>query len=232
MGITNNRNMRILVSLLVLAVTSQAHLFKANLHLEEEGTYYDQTEVYDPETADVITIVPAHERQGLHLEELKKIENEGLGISIWKLKNENLCHIEELDENVHPLMFVLKVASLEADNITVSNSMLDIVYILNEDMGAWNGNVDDLTDNMQDMCEGLEIRKVKEKAITIEEFNVLLSGEGGRKKRRDRTEIIAHCHTCGGGGGGGGGTVMARKRRSAETTTTEEPFNPDMTHVI
>merc|ERR1711909_164650 len=79
--ITNNRNMRILISLLVLT-SSKAHLFKANLHLEEEGTYYDQTEVYDPETADVITIVPAHERQGLHLEELKKIENEGLGISI------------------------------------------------------------------------------------------------------------------------------------------------------
>merc|ERR1712179_786257 len=126
--ITNNRNMRILVSLLGLTVTSKAHLFKANLHLEEEGTYYDQTEVYDPETADAITIVPAHERQGLHLEELKKIENEGLGISIWKLKNENRCHIEELDENVHPMMFVLKVASLEADNITVSNSMLDIVF--------------------------------------------------------------------------------------------------------
>ena len=221
--------MRILVSLLVLSTASQAHLFKANLHLEEEGTYYDQTELYDPVTADVITIVPAHERQGLQLEELKKIENEGLGISIWKLKNEHLCHIEELDENVHPMMFVLKVASFEADNITVSNSMLDIVYILNEDVGTWNGNVEDLTENMQAMCEGLEIRKVKEKAITIEEFNGLLSGESRRKKRREPTEIIAHCHTC---GGGGDGTVVARKRRSAETTTTEEPFNPDMMHVI
>ena len=128
--------MRILVSLLVLSTVSQAHLFKANLHLEEEGTYYDQTEVYDPVTADVITIVPAHDRQGLHLEELKKIENEGLGISIWKLKNENVCHIEGLDENVHPMMFVLKVASFEAENITVSNNMLDVVYILNEDIST------------------------------------------------------------------------------------------------
>ena len=116
--------MRILASLLVLSTASQAHLFKANLHLEEEGTYYDQTELYDPVTADVITIVPAHDRQGLHLEELKKIENEDLGISIWKLKNEKVCHIEGLDENVHPMMFVLKVASFEAENITVSNIYL------------------------------------------------------------------------------------------------------------
>merc|ERR1719312_181187 len=221
--------MKVFISVLALAFTSQAYLFKANLHLEEEGTHYDQTEVYDPVTGDVITIVPAHERQGLQLEELKKIENEGLGISIWKLKNEHICHIEELEENVRPMMFVLKVASFEADNITVSNSMLDIVYILNEDMGAWNGNVEDLTENMQAMCEGLDIRKVKEKAITIEEFNGILSGESRRKKRREPTEIIAHCHTC--GGGGADGTVV-RKRRSAETTTTEEPFNPDMMHVI
>merc|ERR1719315_483071 len=219
--------MRILVSLLVLTVTSQAHLFKANLHLEEEGTYYDQTEVYDPETADVITIVPAHERQGLPLEELKKIENEGLGISIWKLKNENRCHIEELDENVHPMMFVLKVASLEADNITVSNSMLDIIYILNEDMGAWNGNVEDLTENMQAMCEGLEIRKVKEKAITTEKFDDLLNGKGGRKKRQTQQVMImascetrdGHCWHC--DEEEDHNNDEDRKRRSVETTTTE-----------
>merc|ERR1712042_265407 len=194
--------MRLFISLLVLTVTSQAYLFKANLHLEDEGTYYDQAEIYDPVTADVITIVPAHDRQGLHLEELKKIENEGLGISIWKLKNENVCHIEALDENAQPLMFVLKVASFEAENITVSNNMLDMVYILNEDIGVWDGNVEDLTENMQAMCEGLEIRKVKEKAITVAEFNDLLYGEGGRKKR------------------------------NAQATTTEQPFDPNMTHVI
>merc|ERR1712098_817929 len=136
------RKMRSLISLLVLATTSKAYLFKANLHLEEEGTYYDQTEVYDPVTADVITIVPAHERQGLQLEELKKIDNEGLGISVWKLKSANVCHIEQLNEDVQPMRFVLKVASFEADNITLSSSLLDTLFILNTDTGPWNGNME------------------------------------------------------------------------------------------
>merc|ERR1712098_68862 len=187
------RKMRSLISLLVLATTSKAYLFKANLHLEEEGTYYNQTEVYDSATGDVITIVPAHERQGLHLEELKKIENEGLKISIWKLKNANVCYIEELDDNYHPVKFVLKVASMEADNVTLSSSMLDTLYILNKDSGTWDGDEDILTENMKNMCDGFKIREVKEEAITKEEFEELMNAGIARKKRRAQA-MMASCY--------------------------------------
>merc|ERR1719312_2018781 len=187
--------MKVFISVLALAYASKAYLFKANLHLEEEGTHYDQTEVYYPATGDVITIVPAHERQGLQLEVLKTIENEGLGISVWKLKSANVCHIEQLNENVQPMRFVLKVASFEADNITLSSSLLDTLFILNTDTGPWNGSFDDLTANMKDLCDGYEMRGVTEEAITEEEFNTLMNTGSGRKKRVAPMMLtMASCH--------------------------------------
>ena len=83
------------------------------------------------------------------------------------------------------------------------------------------------------MCEGLEIREVKEKAITVEGFNALLNGEGGRKKRREPMQVAVSCYNRNGCWHCGSDDILiARQRRNAETTTAEEPFNPDMTHVI
>ena len=72
--------MRTLIPLLLLlALYSHAIFIKVNLQMDEHGVHYNQTEEYDPFTADVITYVPAHERDGLILHELTKIENESEG---------------------------------------------------------------------------------------------------------------------------------------------------------
>merc|ERR1719483_668450 len=105
--------MKTLLALLSLALYSKAILIKVTLQIDEHGVHYNQTEEYDPLTADVITYVPAHQRDGLKFLELTKIENEGLGILVWKLSEENFCHIDDLDPGEEPLLFVLEAATME-----------------------------------------------------------------------------------------------------------------------
>merc|ERR1719508_387375 len=95
--------------------------------------HYNQTEEYDPMTADVISSVPAHLRDGLLLHEVVKIENEGLGITVWKLADEAVCHLEEMDPEEHPTQFLLEVATLEARNVTVNSSMERTMYVYSMD---------------------------------------------------------------------------------------------------
>ena len=70
------------------------------------------------------------------------IENEGLGISIWKLSSDEVCFIEDLDEDTKPMQFVLNVAAMEADNITVHSSLLKTLYVYNIDVGFWRVRTD------------------------------------------------------------------------------------------
>ena len=99
------------------------------LMIEEHGVHYNQTEEYDALTQDVISRIPAHQRDNLLLHQVEKIENEGLGISIWKLKDENCCHLGVLNPLERPTMFVLEVATLGARNVTVDMSKVRTVYV-------------------------------------------------------------------------------------------------------
>ena len=116
--------MKILLVLMCSTIYSQASWIKVNLQLDEDGSYYNQTEEYDLLTGDVITSVPAHWRDGLLLHESHKIENERLGLTVWKLAEDKVCHLEKLDSAEHPTEFVLEVATLEARNITMDSSMM------------------------------------------------------------------------------------------------------------
>ena len=164
--------------------------------MNEHGVLYNQTEEYDPLTSDVITYVPGHERDGLIFLELTKIENEGLGIVVWKLTDEDFCHLEDLDPAGLPTRFVLEVASLEARNVTLNESMLRIEYVYSMDEGEWEGDREDLTLDMQNLCTGIPIRKDSTRIITHTEFVALVDGNGnGRKKRQVPTRRI-HCCCC------------------------------------
>ena len=106
----------------------------------------------DPQTQYVISHVPSHWSDNLLLNEVEKIENEELGILIWKLKEETCCNIGVLNPKEKPKMFVLDVATLEARNITVDQSEAKTVYVHAVDDGAYDGNRTELTEDMQDMC--------------------------------------------------------------------------------
>ena len=47
----------------------------AQIHMKEGQVEYDQVEVFDPATSDVITHVPRHTRDNLTLHEVVKVEN-------------------------------------------------------------------------------------------------------------------------------------------------------------
>ena len=72
-------------------------VFQASLQIEEAGVRYNQTEIFDPLTSDVITLVPGHHRDGIYLHQLAKVENEDLGLVVWKLADKEVCHIEDMD---------------------------------------------------------------------------------------------------------------------------------------
>ena len=167
--------------------------------MDEHGVHYNQTEEYDPFTADVITYVPAHERDGLILHELTKIENEGLGLVVWKLTDENFCHLEDLNPRELPTRFVLEVATMEARNITLVDSMLTIEYVHSMDDGEWEGDREDLTADMQKLCEGIPIRKDISRVISHAEFEALVNGGGTGRNKRQNGQSTRRAHCCGHG---------------------------------
>ena len=62
--------------------------------LQEGAAVYNTSIEYDPLTADVITYVPYHQRDGMEFHESTKIENIYLGISVWRESGDkNFCGI-------------------------------------------------------------------------------------------------------------------------------------------
>ena len=125
-------------------------------------------------TQGVISCIPSHQRDDLLLHEVQKIENEGLGILLWKIKEDNCCNIGRLNPEERPTMFFLDVATLEARNITVDMSMVTTVYVHAVDDGPYEGDRTELTTDMQDMSKGIKIRKLVEKIVSKEEFDHLV----------------------------------------------------------
>ena len=140
--------MKTFPALISLAVMAQGDFIKVNLQMDEHGVHYNQTEAYDPMTGDLITTVPEHQRDGLTFRALEKIENEGKRLSIWKFLIGTTCHLEELDATENLGIFLLEVASLEANNVTVTSSMMQTLYAYSIDGGEWNGTRTTLTTNM------------------------------------------------------------------------------------
>ena len=68
---------------------------------------YDQTEAYDPLTSDVISHVPGHIRDNITLHEVVKIENELLGLAVWRLMEKEFCQIERMEEERDPTGMML-----------------------------------------------------------------------------------------------------------------------------
>merc|ERR1712112_700945 len=171
------KTMKILIALSLLVwCPGLAQNISANLQVDEHGQLYNQTEVFDPKTGDIISHVPSHWRSGIHLHDVTIIKNENLGLAVWKLKDEDVCFLEDLDPEEHPARLVLEAAYLEAHNVTVHTEDIRTVNLRAVDDGDWEGDRNTLTEDMARLCEGLPIRKVHN--VEMEE------GMVRRRKRR------------------------------------------------
>jgi len=157
--------MELFLALPFLLCPSLAFQFLANLQVDEYGAHFNQTEVFDPITGDIITHVPAHWRNGIFLQAVTKIDNENLGFTVWKLEDEDVCYLEDMDPNEDPSRFMLEVAYLEAHNVTLDGAEIKTINLQVVDDGEWEGDRKDLTEDMASLCEGLPIRKVREEEI-------------------------------------------------------------------
>merc|ERR1711970_333635 len=126
----------------------------AQIHMKEGQVEYDQVEVFDPATSDVITHVPRHTRDNLTLHEVVKVENEALGLAVWRLLERDFCYIERMEPKRDPTGMLLKAANF--------------------------GDRKDLTKDMVNLCNGLPIRLVSNTNISKEEFERLTDGKDRR----------------------------------------------------
>merc|ERR1719348_1536009 len=168
--------------------------FVAKIHMTEGEVEYDQTEAYDPLTSDVITHVPGHTRDNITLHEVVKIENELLGLAVWKLMEEEFCYIERMELERDPTGMMLEAVSYEARKKVMDIADITTVYVHAKDMGEWNGDRERLTGDMKELCNGVPIRLVSNTNISKEEFDNLLS----RKDRRVLPIDVDERPSCGG----------------------------------
>merc|ERR1712055_56277 len=178
--------------------------FGVAIHIREGGVEYDQTEAYDPFTSDVISHVPGHIRDNITLHDVVKIENELLGLTVWKLKEEDFCHIENMEPGSDPTAMLLEAVPYEVKKKVVDAAALTKVYVHAKDVGEWNGDRESLTRIMKELCNGFPIRLVGNSKISKEGFDNLTDG-------KDRMAMRAHC-CC---------SIRRTLRRSGSTDSVE-----------
>ena len=108
--------MKVFIQLSFLLCPCTAFIIEAHMQIEEFGVRYNQTETFNPMTSDIISFVPGHFNKDLNLDlqEMTRIDNEELGISIVKMVDDDVCRLEDLDPDLKPSRFILEIASLEA----------------------------------------------------------------------------------------------------------------------
>ena len=170
----------LLVLLLSSACLAAPSPFVAKIHMVEGEVEYDQTEAYDPLTSDVISHVPGHSRDNITLHEVVKIENELLGLAVWRLLEKDACNIEEIEPERDPTGMMLEAVAYDAKHKAMDIAKMRTVYVHAIDMGEWKGDRGNLTKDMQELCSGLPIRLVSNSNISKEEFDNLTIGKDRR----------------------------------------------------
>ena len=170
----------LLVLLLSSACLAAPSPFVAKIHMVEGEVEYDQTEAYDPLTSDVISHVPGHSRDNITLHEVVKIENELLGLAVWRLLEKDACNIEEIEPERDPTGMMLEAVAYDAKHKAMDIANMRTVYVHAADMGEWKGDRGNLTKDMQELCSGLPIRLVSNSNISKEEFEHLMIGNDRR----------------------------------------------------
>merc|ERR1711942_52967 len=169
----------------------------SELTVKEAGTIYNQSVALDVETSEVVTHVPGHVRDGILFRETIKLDNNHLGVSLWRELDGELCYLRDMMQFEHPEELSQIVDKVEADHKVVdSGEMLQVQL-----WAAPNGQVKDeerelLSKDMKMLCQGLPIIRMNTEQLNQKEFQKKVdeagdcyfwTGQNGRKKRQATT---------------------------------------------
>ena len=142
----------------------------------QEGTAIYNTSIdYDPLTADVITYVPYHQRDGLEFQESTKIENIYLGVSVWREFGNDFCYHRTLMEYESPILLSRIVDSVSANNLVVdSKKMQQVLVWATPDTEMSAEERAELSKDMEQLCAGVRIIKMTTKQVSSEQFEELV----------------------------------------------------------
>merc|ERR1711942_517414 len=169
----------------------------SELTVKEAGTIYNQSVALDVETSEVVTHVPGHVRDGILFRETIKLDNNHLGVSLWRELDGELCYLRDMMQFEHPEELSQIVDRVEADHKVVdSGEMLQVQL-----WATPNGQVKEeerelLSKDMKMLCYGLPIIRMRTQQLNQEEFQKKVdeagdcyswTGQNGRKKRQATT---------------------------------------------
>jgi len=226
---------------LLFAVTcilcSSNHFFvgATEMTMKESTAVYNTSIEYDPLTADVITYVPYHQRDGMEFLETTKIENIYRGISVWREAGENYCYHRTLMEYESPLTLSRIVESVAANNIVVDAKKMHQVLVWASPMEEELSNEErgELTKDMEQLCAGARIVKMSTKRVSWEQFDRLVEEAGecytnqsglNRGRRSPKPAHHANCSTCAGGG--------QQRRRKRSVASRDDLGVGNLVHLI
>merc|ERR1712156_980900 len=217
--------------LLLVAVTcffclhDQMFVGATEMTMKESTAIYNTSIEYDPLTADVITYVPYHHRDGMEFREHTKIENVYRGISVWREAGDDYCYHRTLMEYERPLTLSRIVESVAANNLVVDAKKMTQVLVWARPMGEEMSTEErgELTKDMEQLCAGARIVKMSTRRVSREQFDQLVEETGecytsqsglnrGRRSPKPQIHYICNTYSGGGGSGGGGGWDLRRKR--------------------
>merc|ERR1711942_440651 len=203
----------------------------SELTVKEAGTIYNQSVALDVETSEVVTHVPGHVRDGILFRETIKLDNNHLGVSLWRELEGELCYLRDMMKFEHPMELSQIMDKVEADHQVVdSGKMLQVKL-----WATPNGQVKEeeremLSKDMKMPCHGLPIIRMSTEQLNQEEFQKKVddagdcyfwTGQNGRKKRQATTGTGTATGTGTGtsGTGTGTGTVPGTGTGTAGTGT-------------
>jgi len=183
----------------------------------QEGTAKYNTSIdYDPLTADVITYVPYHQRDGLEFLESTKIENIYLGVSVWRESGDDFCYHRTLMEYERPILLSRIVDSVSANNLVVdSKKMKQVLVWATPDTEMSAEERTELSKDMEQLCAGVKIIKMATKKVSREQFEELVEKASecytsqsklyrGKRRAARAATTCSSCAECHPGGCGGG----------------------------
>jgi len=189
----------------LLCLHNQMFVGATEMTLQEGSAAYNTSIEYDPLTADVITYVPYHQRDGMEFRETTKIENKYRGISVWREAGDNHCYHRTLMEYESPIVLSRIVDSVAANNLVVdAKKMTQVLVWATPETEMLAEERIGLTKDMEQLCKGVKIIKMSTKRVSNEQFEELVekasmcytSQSGLHRGRRSLRPARRTCDSC------------------------------------